>query len=88
VPIDIFVTKTLTIWMAWGFRNWMAKAKPGQQEVYVVAVCVFVASLLMGYLALRLYNEPLRNWLTRLNRKQYEECHPASVEKQEVAAWR
>ncbi|WP_341839680.1 acyltransferase [Chitinophaga caseinilytica] len=76
------------IWMVWGFGNWMAKAKPGQQEIYVVAACVFVASLLMGYLALRLYDEPLRNWLMRLNRKQFEENRSAAAEKNGVAAAR
>ncbi len=59
------------IWLVWLFGNYMAKQKPEPLELYLVAAGVFVASMLMGYAALRWYDEPVRKWLMQRSGKLY-----------------
>lgn len=66
------------IWMVWLFGNYMAANKPGTLELYLVAAGVFVASILMGYVALRWFDEPVRKWLMKLNGKKVQEEQEAN----------
>ncbi|RAJ77559.1 peptidoglycan/LPS O-acetylase OafA/YrhL [Chitinophaga dinghuensis] len=52
------------IWAVWLFGNYVMKTKPGMNEMYLTAGIVFAGSLLMAYVAMRFYDEPVRRWLT------------------------
>ncbi len=72
------------IWMVWLFGNYLTARKPEPLEMYLVAAGVFVASVLMGWVALRFYDEPVRNWLMRRNRERLEKKERRIVEKEAV----
>ncbi len=52
------------IWAVWLFGNYVMKMKPSLHEMYLPAAIVFIGSLLMAYVAMRFYDEPVRRWLT------------------------
>jgi peptidoglycan/LPS O-acetylase OafA/YrhL len=46
--------------------------------MYTVAAGIFIASCLLGYIALKFYDEPVRAWLTkRVTRRLQSENVPA-----------
>lgn len=53
------------IWAVWLFGNYLGTMKPAKTEMYLAAAAVFVGSVLLGYVALRFYDEPVRKWLTK-----------------------
>lgn len=53
------------IWAVWLFGNYLATMKPGKTDMYLAAAAVFAGSVLLGYAALRFYDEPVREWLTK-----------------------
>ena len=57
------------IWAVWLFGNYLAAMKPGKAEMYLAAAAVFAGSVLLGYIALRFYDEPVRKWLTQKTNK-------------------
>ncbi|MDQ0109492.1 peptidoglycan/LPS O-acetylase OafA/YrhL [Chitinophaga terrae (ex Kim and Jung 2007)] len=66
------------IWLVWIFGNYLNVAKPDKTSMYTVAAGIFIASCLLGYIALKFYDEPLRAWLTkRLTRRLQAEKVPA-----------
>lgn len=67
------------IWAVWIFGNYLTAKKPGQVEMYLMATVVFAGSVLLGYLVLRFYDEPVRKWLTKRKR-------PVKVVVNELAA--
>lgn len=58
------------IWMVWLFGNYLAARKPGPMEMYLAAGGVAAASMLLGYMSLRWYDEPVRAWLSARRRAQ------------------
>lgn len=61
------------IWAIWLFGNYLNARKPGPVEMYLVAIAVFVGVILLGYVALRFYDEPIRKWLTKREKKNRKE---------------
>ena len=61
------------IWAVWLFGNYLTKMKPAPGDMYLAAVAVFAGSVLLGYLALRYYDEPVRKWLTQRSVKRHEQ---------------
>jgi peptidoglycan/LPS O-acetylase OafA/YrhL len=53
------------IWLVWTFGNYLAKVKPDPVNMYITATLVFIGAVLMGYLALRFYDEPIKRWLSK-----------------------
>jgi peptidoglycan/LPS O-acetylase OafA/YrhL len=53
------------IWAIWLFGNYLAARKPGPVEMYTVAALVFAGCVLLGYVVLRWYDEPVRKWLVK-----------------------
>jgi len=53
------------IWAVWLFGNYLTAKKPGPTEMYLFATAVFAGSVLLGYIALRFYDEPVRSWLMK-----------------------
>ncbi|HVI43408.1 MAG TPA: acyltransferase [Chitinophaga sp.] len=53
------------IWAIWTFGNYLGKMKPAPQTMYLVATAVFAGCVLLGYLVLRFYDEPVRAWLSK-----------------------
>ena len=47
------------------YTAWVTLHKPGPQQALPVALGVFAAALLLAYAALRLYDEPVRQWLKK-----------------------
>ncbi|MFB6456822.1 acyltransferase family protein [Chitinophaga sp. Hz27] len=59
------------IWAVWLFGNYLFIGKPTQKAAYIAAAVVFFGTVLLGYLVLRFYDEPVRRWLSaRLQAKQ------------------
>ncbi|MBV7530366.1 acyltransferase [Chitinophaga sp. sic0106] len=56
------------IWMVWLFGNYLTARKPDPAEMYLVATGVTAAAILLGYVSLRFYDEPVRKWLTARTR--------------------
>lgn len=52
------------IWAVWFFGNYISAKKPDAVEMYTVAVIVFSGCVLLGYLVMRFYDEPVRKWLS------------------------
>jgi peptidoglycan/LPS O-acetylase OafA/YrhL len=65
------------IWAVWLFGNYLTAMKPGKVEMYLVAGIVFAVSVLLGYIALRFYDEPVRKWLTKAGNNSRKEKVPA-----------
>jgi len=61
------------IWAVWLFGNYLTAKKPGPTEMYLAAAAVFAGSVLLGYIALRFYDEPVRDWLMRRSAKKKKE---------------
>jgi peptidoglycan/LPS O-acetylase OafA/YrhL len=61
------------IWAIWLFGNYLAAKKPGPVEMYTVAAIVFAGCVLLGYIVLRFYDEPVRKWLTKAGNKDVKE---------------
>lgn len=53
------------IWAIWLFGNYLAAKKPGVGEMYLAAAGTFAGCVLLGYLVLRFYDEPVRKWLAK-----------------------
>ncbi|WP_436486572.1 acyltransferase family protein [Chitinophaga sp. ARDCPP14] len=64
------------IWAVWIFGNYLNAKKPGQGEMYLAATAVFAGSVLLAYLVLRFYDEPVRNWLKKGNKNRKEKRLP------------
>ena len=47
------------------YTAWVAVKKPGFGQALPVAVALLAAALLLAYAALKLYDEPVRRWLTQ-----------------------
>ncbi|NIG55771.1 acyltransferase [Chitinophaga sp. Cy-1792] len=52
------------IWAVWLFGNYLYIGKPTPVAANIAAVAVFFGTVLLGYLVLRFYDEPLRRWLS------------------------
>jgi peptidoglycan/LPS O-acetylase OafA/YrhL len=47
------------------YTGWVADHKPGVREALPFAMLTFIASILLAYACLKLYDEPVRRWLKR-----------------------
>lgn len=47
------------------YTAWVATHKPTMQQALPVAIGLFAAAILLAYAALKLYDEPVREWLKR-----------------------
>lgn len=72
------------IWMVWMFGNYLAARKPDPLEMYLVAAGVFAASVLMGWVALRVYDEPVRSWLMHRQKLRMEGKRQAFMEEKQT----
>jgi peptidoglycan/LPS O-acetylase OafA/YrhL len=57
----------------WIFRNFYARFQPEGMKTVAIVGALIVCNLLFAYLLLRLYDEPVRAWLTR-KRKRSKPC--------------
>ncbi|MGX5819317.1 acyltransferase family protein [Chitinophaga lutea] len=64
------------IWLVWLFGNYLAERKPDALEMYLVAAAVFTGAVLLGYIAMRWYDEPLRKRLMSAAAKWYKRKTP------------
>jgi peptidoglycan/LPS O-acetylase OafA/YrhL len=53
------------IWAVWLFGNYIGKMKPAPVTMYLAAAAVFAGSIILGYVVLRFYDEPVRAWLAK-----------------------
>ncbi len=63
------------IWAVWIFGNYIAKMKPGKGEMYMAATTVFAGCLVLAYVALRFYDEPVRKRLLQGANKSKKSHH-------------
>ncbi|NLR62394.1 acyltransferase [Chitinophaga polysaccharea] len=61
------------IWAVWLFGNYLTKMKPAPGDMYLAALAVLAGTVLLGYLALRYYDEPVRKWLTQRSVQKQEQ---------------
>ncbi|TDW51931.1 peptidoglycan/LPS O-acetylase OafA/YrhL [Flavobacterium sp. 270] len=52
------------------FTAWVVDNKVSLQDGYLVGIGVLVASIVLAFLCLKLYDEPVRNWLQKKFQKQ------------------
>ncbi len=55
----------------WTFGNYLTIYKPGTQELAIVIICGTALLIGFAYLVLRVYDVPVRKYLTRLRMKQH-----------------
>ncbi|HEY2725993.1 MAG TPA: acyltransferase, partial [Parafilimonas sp.] len=47
------------------YTAWVAEKKPTPQQIIPVAIALLVFFILLAYASLKLYDEPVRNWLKK-----------------------
>jgi peptidoglycan/LPS O-acetylase OafA/YrhL len=52
------------------YTAWVVDNKVSLENGYTLGICVLIASILIAYLCLKLYDEPVRNWLQNKFQKQ------------------
>nr|WP_315254743.1 acyltransferase [uncultured Flavobacterium sp.] len=52
------------------YTAWVVDNKVSLENGYTLGICVLITSILMAYLCLKLYDEPVRNWLQNKFQKQ------------------
>ncbi|RAW02368.1 acyltransferase family protein [Pseudochryseolinea flava] len=62
ISYPIYITHYPLIYI---YTGWVQEHRYSIEDTALVAVLVFVGSIALSYAALKLYDEPLRNWLTR-----------------------
>ena len=60
ISYPIYITHYPFIYI---YTAWVSTKKPTTGEIIPVAVGIFVASLVVAYVALKLYDEPVRKYL-------------------------
>jgi len=60
ISYPIYITHYPFIYI---YTAWVATKKPSPQQIMPVAIGLFVLFIVLAYAALKLYDEPVRNWL-------------------------
>jgi peptidoglycan/LPS O-acetylase OafA/YrhL len=62
ISYPIYITHYPLIYI---YTGWAYNKKIPLSEAWPMALLVFVSSILMAYACLKLYDEPVRNWLNK-----------------------
>lgn len=60
-PVYVVHYPLMYLFYAWLIENKLYTLR----ETWLVSVCIFVASVVLAYLCLKLYDEPIRKWLSK-----------------------
>jgi len=79
ISYPLYITHYPFIYM---YSAWIAVKKPSLQEILPVAGFLFLFFILLAYASLKLYDEPVRNWLKKkylLNKQEGPKLETATV---------
>ncbi len=62
ISYPIYITHYPLIYI---YTGWVSTHKPGFQQAFPYALLTFASSILIAYLCLKFYDEPVRRWLRR-----------------------
>jgi peptidoglycan/LPS O-acetylase OafA/YrhL len=62
ISYPVYITHYPLIYI---YTGWVADEKPGFNRAFPVAVLVFFSSIILAYVCLKFYDEPVRKWLNK-----------------------
>ncbi len=63
----LYMTHITTSWI---FSDYYAKTKPEGIKLFIIVSCLTIFSLVFAYAIMRLYDEPVRAWLTKIRKQK------------------